>query len=93
MSYSIIAFCSQHNAEITQKATSKKQAMAHHDTMAKTVLRDLGIPRNSKASIYVLHKKQVIVKSNISYGANGTPVIDTLIDPLNLKKGKGSKTA
>ena len=87
MSYQIVASCVYHQGEIVNKATSKKAALALRDTMAKTVLKDLDIPRSGRASIFVLHKKNIIERTSVSYGDNGKPFIETRA--MNL----GAKTA
>lgn len=93
MSYNIISYCPHLTGEIIRTATNKKAAMAHHDALTKTALQDLNIPRNSRAMVVVMYKKDMIVRSNVSYGANGKPVIDTTLDPLNLKKKPAKKAA
>lgn len=91
MSYIIVSYCSHHKGEIVKTATSKKAAMAHHDELAKTALHDLNIPRNSKATVIVMKKKDMIVRSAVSYGQDGKPLIDTHHDPLNLKMKAAAK--
>lgn len=91
MSYSIVAYCAQHSADIVKTAKNKKSAMETHDAMAKTALHDLGVSKNSKATIIVMYKKDMIVRSAVSYGKDGKPFIETVHDPLNLKKKKAAK--
>lgn len=83
MKYTILAMSSHHAGDIENTATSKKQAIEIHDKMCKTVLHDLAIPTNGKATVLISTSKGCILKSNVSHGkTRNTPVIESRENPF-----------
>jgi len=63
--YTITGYCFTHAGELTETATSEKDAMAKAESMKKTVLQKLRVPRDGSAIVMVYQGSQNLLRDRV----------------------------